>query len=169
MVVGEHTVEGVTVEIKLESELFAATVHGERITSKTMTGIKTLIAGAIRAGGALDVEVSMLETDGDDLRRPVDHTKARIVGMHARTNRLTVEYEHGLRDSLGHYSNLYRRLSSAELKEISAMVVERIKIERRISDWKEARTVNGAELVKKAREKQGVKSGEENREAGARC
>lgn len=155
MIVDNYKFEGRDFEVHLDQGTFWCKVDGERLHHKTQDGLVKQIRSAVREGASLKIEVAFIETDNDDLRKPIDYTPVTIIGTHAGSGNMIIEYEGGRRDQVRRYSNnFYRRLTTTEVSKLSEMVKMRIRLEREITAFKEARSVNGQELVETERKLQ---------------
>lgn len=155
MIVDTVKFEGREFEVHLDNGTFSAKVDGDRLHSNTLAGVTGQIRAAVRDGASLKIEVALLETDTDDLRKPIEYTPVTIVGTHAGSGNIIVEYEDGRRDQFRrHSTDFYKRLTKAELEKLTDMVRMRIKLERETAKFKEARSVDGRKLVEAERKLQ---------------
>lgn len=155
MVVDTVTFEGREFPIYLDRGVFWSMVDGEKLHHAMLEGLTKQIRAAVREGASLAIEIAFIETDGDDMRKPIDYTPAKIIGTHAGSGNIIVEYENGRRDQFRSYNGgMYRRVSKKEVDALRAMVKERIRLERAINAWKEQRQVNGKQLVEAERKLQ---------------
>lgn len=155
MLVDIYKFEGREFSLNLDQGTFWCTVDGEKLHHKTQDGLVKLVRSAVREGASLAIPVAFLETDNDDLRKPIDYTPVTIIGTHAGSGNIIIEYENGRRDQVRGYSNsFYRRLSDADQKKLRDMVKARITLERAIAKFKERHQVNGKELVEAERKLQ---------------
>lgn len=155
MIVDTYKFEGRDFEIHLDQGTFWCNVDGEKLHHKQHDGLVKQIRSAVREGASLKIEVAFIETDNDNLRKPIDYTPVTIIGTHAGSGNMIIEYETGRRDQVRSYSNdFYRRLTTAEIAKLIDMVKMRIRLDREIAAFKEARSVNGKELVEAERKLQ---------------
>lgn len=152
MVVDNISFEGRAFDVHFGNGKFTCKVDGEVLHHATHAGLVKLIRSAVREGATLSIKVALIETDGEDLRKPVDYTPVTIVGTHAGSGNMIVEYDGGRRDQFRRYSSqFHRRLTDAELKDLTAMVKEKIRLERAIAKFKETRQVEAMKLVEAER------------------
>lgn len=147
--------EGKSYDVSLVGGKFHADVDGEDLCAETFERIKKLVIAAVRQD-KLSIPICRIDTDSDDLRRPVEVTELRLVGTHAGSGNYIIEHVDGHREQVRTYqtSGYHRPLDPSELKTLVGLVKKQIQLRREIEEFRDARQVNLKALVEAKRERQ---------------